>query len=348
VIRIVPQKPHSARCGRETSERQALTPELSAILKKYWFFAGILLAVMGGFAFRGLHGWLREYDVLTIGIFVAFFITGLTLDTSHLSRQLRQLKAPLAAMISSLIFIPLLSWLLARSLFPQEFVLGICIIATAPVTVVSGTVMTALGKGNVPLSLFICVLGNFVGVFTIPFSLKLLVAAGGHVNLPVFKMLSGLVVTVLVPIALGKLFQSPLKAFQSRFGPAFSVFQQCIVLLIIFNAVAGSGANIRAAGAYLPLLLAFIVCLHAVILAMNYGISRVIGLDRPSTAAFTIHASQKTLAVSYLVWSGYFASQYPLALIPGIVYHLTQMIVDTMVAERFRRLGDDLHKHRHT
>jgi sodium/bile acid cotransporter 7 len=348
VIRIVPQKPHSARCGRETSERQALTPELSAILKKYWFFAGILLAVMGGFAFRGLHGWLREYDVLTIGIFVAFFITGLTLDTSHLSRQLRQLKAPLAAMISSLIFIPLLSWLLARSLFPQEFVLGICIIATAPVTVVSGTVMTALGKGNVPLSLFICVLGNFIGVFTIPFSLKLLVAAGGHVNLPVFKMLSGLVVTVLVPIALGKLFQSPLKAFQSRFGPAFSVFQQCIVLLIIFNAVAGSGANIRAAGAYLPLLLAFIVCLHAVILAMNYGISRVIGLDRPSTAAFTIHASQKTLAVSYLVWSGYFASQYPLALIPGIVYHLTQMIVDTMVAERFRRLGDDLHKHRHT
>jgi sodium/bile acid cotransporter 7 len=347
VIGIEPQKPHSARFGQETAERQALAPELAAFFKKYWFFAGIVLAVLGGFAFRGLHGWLREYDVLTIGIFVAFFITGLTLDTSHLSRQLRQPKAPLAAMISSLIFIPLLSWLLARSVFPHEFVLGICIIATAPVTVVSGTVMTALGKGNVPLSLFICVLGNFVGVFTIPFSLKLLVAAGGHVNLPVLKMLAGLVVAVLVPIALGTLFQSPLKAFQSRFGRAFSVFQQSIVLLIIFNAVAGSGANIRAAGAHLPLLLAFIICLHAVILAMNYGISRIIGLDRPATAAFTIHTSQKTLAVSYLVWSGHFASQYPLALIPGIVYHLTQMIMDTIVAERFGKLSDDPYTYRH-
>jgi sodium/bile acid cotransporter 7 len=39
------------------------------------------------------------------------------------------------------------------------------------------------------------------------------------------------------------------------------------------------------------------------------------------------------------VWSGYFANPYPLALIPGIVYHLTQMIMDTFVAERFRRYG---------
>lgn len=84
-------------------------------------------------------------------------------------------------MISSLGFIPLLSRLLARFVFPLEYVIGVCIIATAPVTVVSGTVMTALGKGNIPLSLFICVLGNFMGVFTIPFSLKLLTETGGDV-----------------------------------------------------------------------------------------------------------------------------------------------------------------------
>jgi sodium/bile acid cotransporter 7 len=148
-----------------------------------------------------------------------------------------------------------------------------------------------------------------------------------------------LVITVLVPISLGMLAQPPLTAFRSRYGQAFSIFQQCIVLLIILSAVAGSGTNIHAAGASLPLLLAFIFFLHSLILAMNFGISKIIGLDRPSTTAFTIHTSQKTLAVSYLVWSGYFSSQYPLALIPGIVYHLTQMIMDTLVAERFRKLS---------
>jgi sodium/bile acid cotransporter 7 len=312
---------------------------MAAFLKKYWFFGGIFLALLGGYGLRDQHIWLREYDILTIGIFIAFFITGLTLDTSHLNTQLRQLKAPLAAMISSLVFIPLLSWALARFVLPWEYVIGVCIIATAPVTVVSGTVMTAIGRGNIPLSLFICVLGNFIGIFTIPFSLKLLVEAGDNVHLPVLKMLLNLVTTVLVPLLLGYLVRSPLKDFRSRHKLAFSVFQQCIVLLIIFNAVAGSGPNIRVAGATLPVLLGFIAFLHSLILAMNFGISRIIGLDPPSTTAFTIHTSQKTLAVSYVVWSGYFASEYPLALIPGIVYHLTQMIMDTFVAERFRRLS---------
>ncbi len=313
---------------------------MAVFLKKYWFFGGIVLAVWGGYGLRDQNAWLREYDVLTIGIFIAFFITGLTLETSQLNTQLRQYRAPLAAMISSLVFIPLLSRALAGFVLSWEYIIGVCIIATAPVTVVSGTVMTIIGRGNIPLSLFICVLGNFIGVFTIPFSLNLLVAAGGHVDLPVLKMLLNLITTVLVPIVLGYLLRSSLSGFRSRHKLAFSIFQQCMVLLIIFNAVAGSGPNIREAGATLPFLLAFIIILHSLILAMNFGISKIIGLDRPSTTAFTIHTSQKTLAVSYLVWSGYFASEYPLALIPGIVYHLIQMIMDTFVAERFRKLSE--------
>lgn len=313
---------------------------MAVFLKKYWFFGGIVLAVLAGYGLRDLNGWLREYDILTIGIFIAFFITGLALETSQLSTQLRRFKAPLAAMVSSLVFIPLLARVLAGFVLPWEYVIGVCIIATAPVTVVSGTVMTIIGRGNIPLSLFICVLGNFIGVFTIPFSLNLLVAAGSRVDLPILKMLLNLITTVLVPIVLGYLLRTRLHGFRARHKLAFSVFQQCMVLLIIFNAVAGSGPNIREAGASLPLLLAFIIFLHALILAMNLGISKIIGLDRPSTTAFTIHTSQKTLAVSYLVWSGYFASEYPLALIPGIVYHLTQMIMDTFVAERFRKYSE--------
>jgi sodium/bile acid cotransporter 7 len=312
---------------------------MTVFLKKYWFFAGIALVVLCAVGLRDPRLWLRNYNILPIAIFMAFLITGLALDTSRFRTQLLQLKAPIAAMVSSLGLIPLLSWFLAALVFPLEYVVGVCIIATAPVTVVSGTVMTALGRGNISLSLFICVLGNFMGIFTIPYSLKLLIGGEGNVDLPALHMLSSLVITVLVPIVLGNLARSRLKAHLSRFKQALSVFQQCIVLLIIFNAVAGSGGKIRAAGDTLPFLLGFIILLHALILAMNYGMSKIMGLDRPSTTAFTIHTSHKTLAVAYLVWNGYFANQYPLALIPGIVYHLTQMIMDTFVAERFRRYG---------
>ena len=49
----------------------------------------------------------------------------------------------------------------------------------------------------------------------------------------------------------------------------------------------------------------------------HFGVSKMIGLDRASTATVTIHCSQKTLTVSSLVWEGFFAA-YPFALVPVI------------------------------
>ena len=312
---------------------------MTALLRRYWFFLAIALVVLYALGFDGQGLWVREYHVMTIGIFLAFFATGLTLDTSHLNIRNLQVKAALAAVVSSLVLIPLLSWSLAYYLLPMEFIIGICIITTAPVSVVSGTVMTAIGRGNIALSALICLLGNSVGIFTIPFSLQFLVGGAGNLKLPILKMLASLITSVLVPIVLGKLAQRFLKASIARYKAAFSVFQQCIVLLIIFNAFTGSGSKIGGAGVMLPALLAFIVVLHSLVLLLNFGICRVIRLDRPSTTAFTIHTSQKTLTVSYLIWAGSFAVQYPLSIIPSIVYHLTQMVMDTFVAERFRKLS---------
>ena len=311
-----------------------------AFLKKNWFFVGIAVMIFFAYTVPDLGRLVRDYSVLNFGIFFAFFITGLTLETSSIGSHLRQFKAPVAAMISSLFLLPILAWVLARMVLSPEFVVGVCIIATAPVTVASGTVMTAIGRGNVPLSLFICVLGNFLAIFTIPVSLSLLVSVGTNIELPVLKMLSGLLLTVLVPTLLGQFVRPYVKEALPPYKKQFSIFQQCVVLLIIFNAVASSTDRILQAGPSVIMVLVFMVVLHSLVLAMNYGISRGIGLDRASTVAFTIHASQKTLTVSYLVWAGYFAAAYPMALIPGIGYHLTQMIMDTVVAEKFRVAAD--------
>ena len=116
----------------------------------------------------------------------------------------------------------------------------------------------------------------------------------------------------------------------------FSVLSQFVVLLIIFNAIAASSQRLISAGLEAMLIIVFMVFLHGLILAINFGLCRLLHLDPPSTAAFTIHASQKTMTISYVVWSGYFAAGYPLAMIPGISYHLIQMIADTFVARRLR------------
>lgn len=308
--------------------------------KKNWFIVGIALVVGMAFALPGLGRWVREYNVLNIGIFFAFLVTGLTLETRSIGAQLRKIGPPLAAMVSSLLIIPLLAWGLSTLVFSREIVIGVCIIATAPVTVAAGTVMTEMGRGNVPLSLFICVLGNALAVFTIPFSLDLLLHFGGAIELPVGRMLLGLAVTVLVPTLLGQVARPLARETIIRYRKAFSTFQQSIVFLIVFNAVASSSDKLLQAGGPVLAALLFMALFHLLVLGLNYALSRWMGLDRPSTTAFTIHTSQKTLTVSYLVWAGYFASQYPMALIPAIGYHLTQTIVDTLVAQRFRAAAE--------
>jgi solute carrier family 10 (sodium/bile acid cotransporter), member 7 len=309
------------------------------LFRQQWFFVGIALMVALAVLFPDLGPVIKQYKILNVGIFIAFLITGLSLDTRSVIEQLRNLRVLFASLISSLILIPVITFYLANLIFSgsPDLVIGSVIIAVAPVTVASGTVMTAVALGNVSLSLFICVLSNFVALLTIPFLLKILLQFGQIIDLPVFSILGSLILTVLIPTVLGQLLRPKLKNAIIPYKKAFSVFSQCIVLLIIFNAVSASVSEILGAGLVIVAVFAFMIVLRILILTMNYSISRFIGLDQASISAFTIHTSQKTLTVSYLVWAGYFSADFPMAMIPPIAFHLTQMFMDTILAHYFRK-----------
>jgi len=308
-------------------------------LKKNWFFVGIAVVVALALFFPGLGLFVKEHDILKIGIFLMFLITGLTLDTRTVLGQIKNVRVLTASLLSSLLLIPLVTAVLAGWAFPgnPDFVVGAIIIAVAPVTVAAGTVMTTMALGNVPLSLFICVLCNFASLLSIPLMLKLLLGAEQDTELPVGQIMGTLAVTVIIPILTGQILRPWLKEAIIPYKKTFSVFSQCIILLIIFNAVSSSAGVIGGVGAGLVGLFAFMIFLHSLILVMNLGISKLIRLDLPSMAAFTIHTSQKTLTISYVVWAGYFAHAFPMAMIPGIAYHLTQMVMGTIVADWFKK-----------
>jgi solute carrier family 10 (sodium/bile acid cotransporter), member 7 len=307
--------------------------------RNQWFFVGIALVVALAVLFPGLGPVIKQYKILNVGIFITFLITGLSLDTRSVIEQLHNLRVLIASVVSSLVLIPVLTFFLANLVFSGslDIVIGSVIIAVAPVTVASGTVMTALALGNVSLSLFICVLSNFVALLTIPFLLKILLQFGQTIDLPVYSILSSLALTVLAPTLLGQLLRPRLKHAIIPFKNGFSIFSQCIVLLIIFNAVSASISEIMGAGLDIVSVFGFMIVLRILILIMNYSISKFINLDQASTSAFTIHTSQKTLTVSYLVWAGYFSTDFPMAMIPPIAFHLTQMFMDTMLAHYFRK-----------
>jgi len=316
---------------------------LKSMFVKNWFFVGIAVMVLTAFYLPGIGLFIKSYKVLNIAIFLGFLVTGLTLNTSSILEQLKNVRVLLAALLSSLFLFPALAYFLARLFFkaPPDIAMGALIIGVAPATVASGTVMTAMALGNVPLSLFICVLTNFSCLLTIPLILtQLLHFTGTSVDLPVANMLFSLTLKVLVPTLTGQLLRPRLALLISPYKKQVSIFNQTIVLMIVLNAMSSAADRLLGSDITILWLFVFMFGLHVLILAINYGLSRLIRLDLPSTAAFTIHVSQKTLTISYIVWAEHFYHSHPMALIPPIVYHLTQSVVDTWVAHRFRRAAE--------
>jgi sodium/bile acid cotransporter 7 len=306
--------------------------------RRNWFFIGMALMFYLGLQHPEIGRVMREYYLGKALIFMVFVLSGLTLDTRGALKQLSNLKVFFAALAVSLVITPVMALYMGKAAFTNpDFVLGALIIGVAPVTLASGTVLTALARGNVPLSLFICITSNLGSLISIPLLLKLLLSMQGGVDLPVWDLFLGLIYTVLLPTTIGQVLRIWLRDRLSKYKMLISIYSQAVVLSIILNAVSSSSEKILGAGSDMALVLAVMAGMHLIFLAMNYWISRALGLGPGSTSAFTIHTSQKTLNISYLVWAGFFAVSNPMAMIPGIAYHLSQMVIDTLVARRFAK-----------
>lgn len=314
---------------------------MKAFLAKYWFFVGIAGVVLISFRFPRVGVAIREWHLLKVGIFAAFLITGLTLETRHILTEMKNVRTLLAALISCFVLFPVVSLSLTKLLFPEnpELTIGICILSVVPVTIASGIVLTNVAKGNVSLSLLICVVTNVAAIFVVPFALQLLLKFDQKIDLPVLGMIENLILVILAPTLIGQVLRICLKEAIASYRKVLSAFSLLVILLIIANAVSASAGKMTELGFRVIYIVAFMFFLHLLILLLNYGISRLIKLDHGSTAAFTIHISQKTLTVSYVVWAGFFSS-YGLAIIPAVSYHLIQVIADTFVAHRFARTAE--------
>jgi sodium/bile acid cotransporter 7 len=252
-------------------------------LKKYWFFVGIAVVVMIAFVVPAVGVFVKTYNILTVVIFLGFLITGLTLETASIGEQFKNVRVLSAALISALVLFPAIAYFLASMVFktPPDWAIGALIIGVAPVTIASGTVMTAIALGNIPLSLFICVLTNLASILTIPFLLNLFLQFGDTpIVLPVAQMLTGLTIKVLVPTAIGQVLRPFVKNAIAPYKKAFSIFNQLIVLMIVLNAVSSSTERIVQAGTAIVAVFVFMIVLHVLILALNYALSRSIRLDR--------------------------------------------------------------------
>ena len=127
-----------------------------------------------------------EYTVSYGAIALIFLITGLTLSTQALYRQIRNWYSHLYTQMFSLLFFPAVMFAIVSIIkacddprIDPYILVGLMMMAILPTTVAANVTMTREAEGNEEAAIAECCIGQVLGIFFSPLLLQMFMSAPG-------------------------------------------------------------------------------------------------------------------------------------------------------------------------
>jgi sodium/bile acid cotransporter 7 len=265
-----------------------------------------------------------------------------TMPTRSLVEEVRQPFASLWAIVLSYGLVPSCAWLLGL-LHPMEDVrVGLILVASVPCTLSSAILWTRMAGGNDATALMATMGTTFLSWALTTSWLYWL--TGTEIEFDVPRMMLDLVLTLILPVILGQLLRRipPCRTFAENYKIPISIFSQFFVLAIILQAGTRVGHKLHEADTWdTPMIfvssIVLAVALHVIALASGWFSCGWLGFDRGRQIAVAFSASQKTLQISVMLFSQFYADRHPYAIIPLLFYHVGQLLLDTAIAKRISK-----------
>ena len=305
---------------------------------KHWFLFSLLAMMIAGFILCAPFEALANLEWLKWTIVaLTMFLMAWPLEFGRLKRAASRPLAPIVACLLNLVMIPLVIWPLA-SLAGQELGPGMIIAAATPSTLASAAVFTRRAGGDDSVSIMVTILTNASCFLAMPF--WILVQTGEAVE---SSKLTGTIYKlfffVVLPIGLAQLarMNANSAAWATRNKPLLSTLALNGILTMVFLGAVKMG--LRFSGEPQSGMIVWNLVTMAVILASVhifvfwFGIwfSGQIGIPREEQIAVGFSGSQKTLMIGLTT-----AINLGMSIVPIVVYHAMQLIVDAIFAERIR------------
>ncbi len=315
-----------------------------------WFLLALVAVIVGGGAFW--PQWKALFESLpraweSVLIAAMMFLMALPLDASSLGRAVRRPAAVAIGVTASFVIAPLVAWALAPllSTVSGDLALGLLIAAAVPTTVASAAVWTRRAGGNDAVALLVMMVTNLSCFAVTP--LLLWITTGTEVGSERFRpasMMLRLVLIVAVPLLVAQAIRRVprVAAWSARRKTPLGVVCQLGMLTMVLAGVAQCGDKLQAAGTQgigwigWAATIAAALVVHLAALTSGQALGRLLGLPREDRIAVAFAGSQKTLLVGLGIAMGYGSVFGPLAVLPMVVYHATQLVVDTLIADRLR------------
>ncbi|XP_042017374.1 probable sodium/metabolite cotransporter BASS4, chloroplastic isoform X2 [Salvia splendens] len=349
--------------GNEEGEGEKRLPEvaspnwtksLAKIASDNFLPLALICGVLLGLANPGPGCLADKLCVSKISTFGIFVISGLTLRSDEIGAATEAWPVGLFGLASILFFTPLFSKIiLMLNLQPQEFVTGLAIFCCMPTTLSSGVALTRLAGGNSALALAMTLVSNLLGILIIPYAISKLIATGVGVAIPTEKLLKSLVLTLLVPLILGKVARelskgiadfvdgnrkllAAISAIFLSSAPWIQVSRSRSLLLMVKPGVFLVAVVL---GVILHLALFSFNALLIPSLSLITGGSKSPFTKKENTSALLLVASQKTLPVMIAVVEqlGGALGASGLLVLPCVAAHLNQIIIDSFIVSLWKQ-----------
>ena len=313
---------------------------LIVALRRHWFLFGLAVGVLLAAVFPGCAAGIERSHILEVLIGAVFFSSGLTVRARRMAEGLSDLKTFLSIQILSFVFFPLLMGLSASWLFPapRDLDVGFGLLLAVPTTITSCVILTTIANGTTAVALVSAVGGNLLGVVVSPVLLKIYL--GVSAQLSVWKMIGALCAMVLAPVVAGQATRRLAPEFFSGRTRISSLFNQCVILVIVYTAAAKAIPELRAAPLLLVKLGLYLAGFHAAMLALCSLAADVRGGPAGLRPAILFCGAQKTLAIGQVLALGVAAqtqSNRSLLMVPMVLYHVIQLLIDATLAQRLSR-----------
>jgi sodium/bile acid cotransporter 7 len=309
----------------------------SAFITQYWLAFAIAFTVLLAWLFPKPALALPRFYVLDIGVVVIMFLGSLKLAPSRFREAVSRPDMILVAVGSVFFLAPFLSIFLASAVgFDSgQDKIAVLICSAQASTLATGIVLTEIAGGAVALAMVITVVNNIATVFLTPLAFRLF----GDTSVEVDHVAMGteIALKIVLPVLVAQLFRPWLAKWAVRRSRGISITSQLIILIYIYAGVAAGLERATGQISVLPKVLALVVLLHFGLMIFNAIVSKLLMKNPGQRTAFVLCASQKTLPAAILIWKSYFPT-LPLGPIVAVTYHLTQLVVDSVIAPAFMKL----------
>jgi sodium/bile acid cotransporter 7 len=271
--------------------------------------------------------------IASYGVSVIFFFSGLGNWRLHVVVQLSTfLLFPMLALICNYLFANEQS---------AELWLGVFYLAALPSTVSSSVVMVSIAGGNLPAAIFNASISSLLGVFITPLWMGFFMQTtnGTFDFWPVIGKLAG---QVLLPVVLGILLHARFGSFAEKYRQPLKLFDQFIILLIVFTSFCESFAqNLFAPFTLLDIFLLslYLTAFFFLVFGLIYLITRLFNFNLPDQITALFCGSKKSLVHGTVMSKVLFpdANLLGIILLPLMLYHAFQLIAASLLAQSIAR-----------